>query len=69
MKEIGACTYRALYDDAEGYLTYMAPLLGWSKEAVMVLGAHFRRELRDQGIHKYYGMRMVYGRKPEAHEV
>ena len=65
MKQIGACVYRALYDDPEGYMTYMAPLLGWSKEAVMVLAAHMRRELRDQGLHKYFTMRMVYGRKPE----
>ena len=65
MKEIGACTYRSMYDDAEGYMTYIASLLGWSREAVIVFAAHFRRELRDQGIHKFYRVKVVWGRKPE----
>ena len=54
-----------MYDDAEGYMTYIASLLGWSREAVIVFAAHFRRELRDQGIHKFYRVKVVWGRKPE----
>ena len=65
MKQVGACVYRGVYDDAEGYMTYVASLLGWSKEAVMVFAAQFRRELRDQRIHKFYRVKVVWGRKPE----
>ena len=65
LKQVGACTYRALYDDVEGYLMYLAGLIGWSKEAVMVYAAQFRRELRDQRIHKCYRVKVIWGRKPE----
>ena len=46
-------------------MTYLATLMGWSLAEVTVFAAHFRRELRDQEIHKYYRLKAVYGRKPE----
>ena len=67
MKQLGAVGFRALYDDIEGYIMYLATtLLGWSKEEVLVFGAQVRRELRDNDIHKFYRVRVAYGRKPEA---
>lgn len=64
LKHVGACASRAMYDDVEGYMTYLATLMGWSRAEVTVFAAHFRRELRDQEIHKYYKLKAVYGRKP-----
>lgn len=66
MKQLGACAFRALYDDVDGYMTYLAELLGWSRQEVLVFAAHFRKELRDQDIHKFYWVKVVWGRKPEA---
>ena len=66
MKEIGACTATAFEADVEGYVLYMANLLGWSKEAVTVYSAHLRRELRNPNIHGYYRVRVVWAKKPEV---
>ena len=65
LKQVGGCTFRAIYDDVEGYMTYLATIIGWSQAEVMVYAAHLRRELRDQDIHKFYRLNAVYGRKPE----
>lgn len=64
LKNVGACAFRAIHDDVEGYMTYLATLMGWSQAEVTAFAAHFRRELRDQEIHKYYRLKAVYGKKP-----
>lgn len=66
MKDIGAITAATLDRDVEGIVTYMANLIGWSKEEVIVYAAQIRRELRDRSIHGYYRVKVVWGRKPEA---
>lgn len=66
LKEIGACTSTAIGNDVEGYVLYMATLLGWSKEEVTVFAAHLRKEIRDPAIHSYYRVRVAWGKKPEA---
>ena len=64
MKETGACMYTALNRDVEGFILYIATLLGWSKEAMLVFAAHVRWEIRNPNIHAYYRLRVVWGRKP-----
>lgn len=64
LKQAGLCIFSALNDDVEGHMVYMAGLLGWSKEAVIVYAAHLRRELRDPSIHGWHLVRVVWGRKP-----
>ena len=59
MKEMGMAMGFALSADVEGFTTYMATLLGWSKEAILVYAAHMRREIRDTNIHSYFRMRVV----------
>lgn len=66
LKQVGGCAFRAIYDDIEGYMTYLAGFMGWSQKQVMVFAAHFRKELRDPNIHKFYRLKAVYGRKPEG---
>ena len=65
-KEVGKCAAGAITMDAEGYVTYMANLQGWSKEEILVYAAHIRRELRNPAIHSYYRVQVAWGQKPEA---
>jgi hypothetical protein len=64
LKELGGYAYAAVASDIEGYVMYMAGLLGWTKEEVAVYSAHLRREIRDHSIHGYYNVKVVWGRKP-----
>ena len=64
MKEIGLCLHTAITSDVEGFITYMATLLGWSNEAILVYAAHLRQEMRNPSIHAYFKCRVVWGRKP-----
>lgn len=66
MKQIGELLHVALSADIEGYVLYMATLLGWTKEEVTVYAAHLRQEMRNTAIHGYAITRVVWGRKPEA---
>lgn len=65
MKELGEYGYAVTVADVEGYVLYMANLLGWSKEEVTVYSAHFRREIRNPAIHGYYMIKVIWGQKPE----
>lgn len=64
MKRIGEFAHAAVNSDIEGYVLYMATLLGWTKEEVTVYAAHLRREMRDTSIHSYVGTKVVWGKKP-----
>ena len=64
MKELGTYAYAALAADVEGYVLYMASLLGWSKEEVTVYCALLRRDVKDPRIHGYYKVKVVWGQKP-----
>lgn len=66
LKEVGTCTAVAIDQDVEGYVLYVANMLGWTKEEVTVYAAHVRRELRNPAIHGYYKVKVVWARKPEA---
>ena len=66
LKEAGNCTWTALDGDVEGYVLYMATMLGWSREQTIVYAAHLRSEARNPDIHSFYHMKAVFGRKPEA---
>ena len=66
LKQAGLCAYSGMSIDVEGYMVFMAELLGWSQEEVLVFAAHFRREIRDPNIHGYYRVRVAWGMKPEA---
>jgi len=52
--------------NAPGYVLFITNVIsGWSREQVLVYIAHLRRELRDNNIHGYFKLRVVWGRKPE----
>lgn len=65
LKEVGALSHLALDGDAEGYVLYMASVLGWQNEEIQVYLAHFRREIRGSRLCPYNTQRIVWGRKPE----
>ncbi|KPM41433.1 hypothetical protein AK830_g5122 [Neonectria ditissima] len=64
LKEAGQYFQAAILQDIEGTLTFIANLLGWSKEEIDVFGAHYRREIRSKSIHAYFRQRVVWARKP-----
>jgi hypothetical protein len=48
-----------------GYVLFITNVIsGWSREQVLVYIAHLRRELRNNDIHGYCRLRVVWGRKP-----
>jgi hypothetical protein len=55
----------ALGQDIEGAVIFMADLLGWKKEEILLYAAHLRRELASTKFHPYYRQNIVVGRKPE----
>ena len=66
MKQMGLFATEAVLTDTEGYVLYMATLLGWSREEVMVYAAKLRNEIQDTSIHPYFHVKVVWGKKPEA---
>lgn len=64
-KEIGHVGQIAIGNDAEGFVLFMATLLGWSKEEVTVYVAKFRNELYSGKHHAYFRLRSMCGRKPQ----
>ncbi len=66
MKEVGLYCQAGLEADTEGYLLFIANVLGWSATEVQIYLGHFRRERRSNEYHGYYMSRTVWGRKPEA---
>jgi hypothetical protein len=49
-----------------GYVLFITNVIsGWSREQVLVYIAHLRRELRNNDIHGYFRLRVVWAQKPE----
>ncbi|KAI8665610.1 hypothetical protein NCS56_00997300 [Fusarium sp. Ph1] len=65
LKEVGRYMKLALGQDIEGAIIFMADLLGWKKEEILLYAAHLRRELASTKFHPYYRQNIVVGRKPE----
>lgn len=65
LKEIGYFTEAFTTKDTEGFLVFVADVLGWSIEDVGVYVAQVRRDIRSRRIHAYIRLRAVWGRKPE----
>ncbi|KAJ9142423.1 Methyltransferase domain-containing protein [Pleurostoma richardsiae] len=65
LKEIGQYARITLEQDIEGYVLFMASLIGWTKEEVQVFVAKMRQELTSKKMHPYYRQKVVWGRKPE----
>ena len=65
LKEMGTMAQLVLERDTEGYILFVANLLGWSREEVQVYIAHLRREIRSNRYYPYSRQTVVWGRKPE----
>jgi len=65
-KEIGIVGQAAVEGDVEGFVMFMANVLGWSKEEIKAYTAKMREELKCNRHHVYFRMRGVWGRKPEG---
>lgn len=65
MKEVGQFGEAFATGDTEGFVLFVANLLGWSMEEVHVYIAQIRREIRNRKIHPYFRVRVVWGRKPK----
>ncbi len=66
MKEIGRFSRLALLNDIDGYMFFLANLLGWSEEQIKVFIAHMRKELKAMEYHYYYRQKVMWAQKPEA---
>ena len=63
-KRIGLYYQAAIDQDTEGYISFLANVMGWSRPQITVFAAHFKKEIKNNAIHSYYASRLVYGRKP-----
>lgn len=64
-KHIGAWNHENIVSGLQGFL--MAALtrgLGWRAEEVDVLAAQARKDMNDRGVHAYWPMIVVTGRRP-----
>lgn len=65
LKEIGKWNEVNMLQGLAGFsMALMTRGLGWSKEEVDVFVAKVRNDMRDRGIHAYFRLPVVYGRKP-----
>ncbi|RBA20697.1 hypothetical protein FPRO05_08144 [Fusarium proliferatum] len=64
LKEAGQYFQAAILQDVEGTLTFIANLLGWSKEEIHVFAARYRREIRSKKVHGYFRGKVVWAQKP-----
>ncbi|KAM5344143.1 hypothetical protein ACJ41O_012680 [Fusarium nematophilum] len=64
LKEMGQFGQLFATQDTEGLLTFVANVLGWSREQFHVYIGQFRREIRDRRNHPYFRIRVLWGRKP-----
>jgi hypothetical protein len=66
LKEIGSYGLTALVQDFEGFVLFMANLLGWEREKLVNdYIKPLREELFSGKAHAYYNQKVVWGRKPE----
>ncbi|EFX03842.1 methyltransferase type 11 [Grosmannia clavigera kw1407] len=63
-KEVGLFIRAALETDVEGMVSYLASVLGWTQEEIIVYCAHVRREVRSLKIHGYYRCNVAWAQKP-----
>ena len=63
-RKIGLYYQMAVEQDAEGYMSFLAAIMGWTRPEITVFAAHFKRETRDNKVHGYFPSRLIYGRKP-----
>ena len=63
LKEIGAFGHMAVMSDTEGFVLFMANVLGWSQEEIQVYIAQLRREFTSGKHHPYFRVKCVWGRK------
>jgi len=65
MKELGLWSRENMLDCLEAWsIVPFTRFLGWSLEEVQVCQAKARASLKDDSIHAYWNMHVVYGRKP-----
>lgn len=64
-KEIGELYMISVLNDIEGFVMFLANILGWTHEQISVFAAFLRRDSKDPDIHPHFWQRVVYGRKPE----
>jgi len=65
MKELGNWNMINILEGLEGFcLALMTRGLGWKKEEVDVFVAKVSSDVKNRGIHAYYPMPVVWGRKP-----
>ncbi|CAD0089423.1 unnamed protein product [Aureobasidium mustum] len=65
MKELGNWNMINILEGLEGFcLALMTRGLGWKKEEVDVFVAKVSADVKNKGIHAYYPMPVVWGRKP-----
>ncbi|TIC96086.1 Secondary metabolism regulator LAE1 [Colletotrichum higginsianum] len=66
LKDIGMCNLIQLLDGLEGFsLRLLCGALGWTREAVLVLLAGVRKDVREGKVHAWMHYNVVYGQKPE----
>lgn len=64
-KELGTWAYANIAGGLEGLsLAHFTRGLSWSSEQTLVFCAQTRKDLKDQKIHAYWPIYIVYGRKP-----
>ncbi|KAK1994033.1 methyltransferase domain-containing protein [Colletotrichum falcatum] len=64
-RELGLWNYENLAPNLEGL--FLAPYtrgLGWTRDEVMVMAMDARRDFADRGIHAYFRIWSIHGRKP-----
>lgn len=66
LKEVGLYGEAFSTQDTEGFVLFVADMLGWSIEEVQVFIATVRRDIRNRKIHPYFRLKVVWGRKPEG---
>ena len=65
MKELGKWNMINILEGLEGFcLALMTRGLGWKKEEVDVFVAKVSSDIKNRGIHAYYPMPVIWGRKP-----
>ncbi|KAF9873172.1 hypothetical protein CkaCkLH20_09335 [Colletotrichum karsti] len=64
-KELGLWTLENITSGLEALsVAVYTRVLGWSKESVDVLLAHVRKDMKNEAIHSYWPIYVVYGQKP-----
>lgn len=65
LKEIGTFSKLSLESDLEGMILYtFRQMMDWSDIEIAAYTAHFRRQLRDNGVHPMCKIRVVTAQKP-----